>query len=184
LKQKLKSIELHDVESSVNRLNVPLNIIFEKTNMIADTEKLFANAGIEYKSTNNVAQVVGGINRPSLKTIKLVVAGGRDFENAALLCLELYNTYTFKGIEVEVVCGLARGADSMGKEWAIANGAKVHEFPADWDKFGKSAGYKRNKQMGEFADEVLVFWDGVSKGTKHMIDLAKLLGKPLKVVMY
>ncbi|WJM88678.1 SLOG family protein [Pseudomonas brenneri] len=154
--------------------------------MTTDTEKLFADAktvrlpGV----VHNVSITCEVVDKPVLKVVKLVIAGGRDFNDIDLLNKTLHELYISKGIVVEDVCGLARGADNLGMQWAVANGCKVHEFPADWDKFGKSAGYKRNKQMGEFGDEVLVFWDGVSKGTKHMIDLAKLLNKPLTVVKY
>ena len=52
-------------------------------------------------------------------------------------------------------------------------------FPADWDKYGKRAGYLRNVQMAEYADALLAFWDGESRGTKNMIDEA--LSRGLKV---
>jgi hypothetical protein len=47
---------------------------------------------------------------------------------------------------------------------------------ADWDTYGKSAGYRRNADMAKYSDAVVCFWDGVSKGTKHMIDLARQYG--------
>lgn len=57
-------------------------------------------------------------------------------------------------------------------------------MPADWNKYGKSAGYKRNEQMAIYADACLAFWDGKSKGTKHMIGLAKRHNLRLKVVLF
>ncbi len=116
--------------------------------------------------------------------IKLVIAGGRDFNNMQLLKDTLKSAYLDFGAEIEVVCGMARGADMLGYQWAKEVGAEVHEFKADWDGLGKSAGYRRNEDMAKFGTAVLAFWDGKSKGTKHMIDLAKKHGKPLKVVMY
>lgn len=118
-----------------------------------------------------------------LVVIKLVIAGGRDFDNMQLLkeSLKFYQDF---GAGIEVVCGMARGADMLGYNWAKQTGAEIHEFPADWDGLGKSAGYRRNEDMAKFGDAVLAFWDGKSKGTAHMIDLAKKHGKPLKVVMY
>jgi len=150
--------------------------------MAINTEKLFADAAIG----NAALLMTGPVTpiKPVLKVIKLVIAGGRDFNDMELLNSTLQELYISKGIVIEDVCGLARGADILGKQWAIAHGCKVHEKAADWDKYGKSAGYKRNKEMGEFADEVLVFWDGVSKGTKHMIDLTKMMNKPLNIIRY
>ena len=50
---------------------------------------------------------------------------------------------------------------------------KLSTSPADWDLDGKSAGFKRNVKMAEYADALVAFWDGESKGTKHMIETAK-----------
>lgn len=81
----------------------------------------------------------------------------------------------------EIVSGTARGVDQLGEQWAQANGAKVTRFPADWDRYGKSAGYKRNAQMAGYADKLVAIWDGESRGTKHMIDLMTQAGKPVFV---
>lgn len=74
---------------------------------------------------------------------------------------------------------MANGADTLGETYAKNNCFQIRYFPADWDKFGKSAGYIRNKQMAEYASyrkgygALIAFWDGKSKGTMHMINLAK-----------
>jgi len=57
-------------------------------------------------------------------------------------------------------------------------------FSADWSKYGKSAGYKRNKQMALYADVLIAFWDGNSKGTKLMIELAKEYKFKTRICMY
>ena len=71
--------------------------------------------------------------------------------------------------------GCARGADQIPYEYNnIINSNReipIKEFPADWDKFGKSAGYVRNREMAEYCDAAIIIWDGKSKGTKHMIDI-------------
>lgn len=61
----------------------------------------------------------------------------------------------------------------MGERYAKENGIDLAIFPAEWDKYGKRAGYLRNEQMADHADSLIAFWDGKSKGTKHMIDIAK-----------
>lgn len=112
--------------------------------------------------------------------LKVIVAGGRDFSDYKML------TKTLDHLKkpFEVVCGEAKGADSLGKRYANENELKVHSFPADWNTHGKSAGYKRNEQMAEFADACIAFWDGKSRGTKHMIDIATRKGLKLLVVRY
>jgi len=82
----------------------------------------------------------------------------------------------------EVVSGGAKGADYLGEEYAKRNKIDLTIFPAKWDDFGRSAGYIRNSEMADYADALIALWDGVSKGTKHMIDLAK--SKSLKVYIY
>ena len=121
-----------------------------------------------------------------VQEFKLIVAGGRDFNDYALLSKtlnELANDeYADKA--VSIVSGMARGADALGHRFAMENGVAVYEFPADWNKHGKSAGYIRNKEMALFADGLLAFWDGKSKGTKHMIDTARQLHLPTIVMPY
>lgn len=81
-----------------------------------------------------------------------------------------------------VVSGMARGPDTFGREWAIANDIPVHCYPADWVKWGKWAGYERNARMAKDSEALIAVWDGTSKGTKHMIEGANEYG--LKVYIY
>ena len=119
----------------------------------------------------------------NVKKFKVIIAGGREFNDYNKLkkvCdYMLQNT-----IEVEVVSGCARGADRLGERYAKENGYKIHRFPADWDKHGKKAGYMRNKQMADFGDVLIAFWDGHSLGTRNMIDLAKNRNRPTHVESY
>jgi len=78
----------------------------------------------------------------------------------------------------EVVSGCARGVDKLGEMWARNHGIPVKRFPADWDKHGKSAGYKRNIEMSEYGDALIAIWIDSSKGTAHMVNTMKKLGKP------
>ena len=117
-----------------------------------------------------------------MKTMRIIVAGGRDFNDYALLHKKL--DHLFSKITPEIVCGEARGADSLGRRYAIERGLKIHSYPAQWDKYGKSAGYRRNEEMAANADGLVAFFDGQSKGTKHMIDTMKKLNKPFVVVQY
>ena len=114
---------------------------------------------------------------------KLIVAGGRDFDDYQLLKNKLDKLLQNK-TEVEIVCGKAKGADTLGERYAKEKGYLVKEFPAQWDKFGKRAGYLRNEEMAKYADACVAFWDEKSRGTKHMIDLAKKHKLKIRVINY
>lgn len=117
---------------------------------------------------------------------KLIIAGGRDFHDYNRLAQVFQNGVTgpLKDYRVSVVSGMARGADLLGRKYALGVNVQVHEFPADWEGLGKRAGFVRNQQMAEFADGLLAFWDGQSRGTADMIGRMQKLGKPVKVVRY
>ena len=110
---------------------------------------------------------------------KVIIAGSSGF-NDWRLAYQTLNQY--KDVIKEVVCGDAKGADTIGAKWAEENGIRVNHFPAAWDKFGAAAGYARNKQMGNYADKLIAFWDGTSPGTKHMIEYMQELGKDIEVI--
>ncbi len=97
--------------------------------------------------------------------MKTIIAGSRTITDFSLVEKAVKDS----GFEVtEVVCGEAKGADSLGKQWAKRNQIPVKSFPAQWEKFGKSAGYKRNKEMAEYGEALILLWDGVSKGSANM----------------
>lgn len=75
-----------------------------------------------------------------------------------------------------VISGAARGADRLGERWARANSIPVERYPARWDEYGRSAGYRRNEEMAKVADALIALWDFKSRGTEHMISLAERYG--------
>jgi len=104
--------------------------------------------------------------------VKIIVAGSRNFNDYDLLKEKL--DFLIKGRkETEIVSGTAKGADFLGEKYAKERSLVVKRFPADWDKYGKRAGYVRNEEMAKYADACVCFWDGSSRGTEHMINLAK-----------
>lgn len=81
-----------------------------------------------------------------------------------------------------VISGGARGADRLGELWASYHNVPCRVFPAQWDDYGKAAGYLRNEKMSLEAEAGIALWDGYSKGTKHMIQLMQEQGKRLCVL--
>lgn len=118
--------------------------------------------------------------------MKLIVAGGRDFVNTQVMITVLMDLVEKGKIDPnpELVCGMARGADMLAYNLWAANRMPIHIFKPDWDTYGKSAGYRRNVEMGQFADVAVCFWDGKSKGTKHMVDIMERMNKPVYVIRY
>ena len=120
------------------------------------------------------------------KTIKLIIAGGRDFNDYDLLeetCTYMLSVL-INAYEVEIVSGGAKGADSLAQRFARSNRLKLTVMNADWDKHGKSAGYKRNQEMANYATHLIAFWDGKSRGTANMIQVATKLGLKVCVIRY
>jgi len=73
----------------------------------------------------------------------------------------------------KVISGGARGADALGEKWAKRNNIPTEIFYADWEKYGRRAGYLRNEVMADHAQALIALWDGESRGTKHMINIAE-----------
>ncbi len=118
---------------------------------------------------------------------KIIIAGGRDFDDYKMLVEDVDTVLAelcSPGDKFKIVSGGAKGADSLGEKYAQKRNCELKIFPADWEKHGKAAGYKRNKKMAKYADVCICFWDRKSKGTKHMIDLAKKYNLELWIFHY
>ena len=107
--------------------------------------------------------------------MKLAIVGSRNLTNVAL---ESYMTEQVK----EIVSGGAVGVDRRAADYAREKGLKLTEFLPQYEKYGRAAPIVRNKQIVDYADEVLVFWNGSSKGTLSVIKYAEKTGKPIRVV--
>lgn len=118
----------------------------------------------------------------SLKPHRVIVAGSRSFTDYAYLENRLDDAFQdYIGQDIEIVCGGARGADELGKCYAIAHGIPYKVFLPDWKQHGKKAGPLRNIEMANYATELIAFWDCQSRGTLHMIDTA--IAKQLDVTV-
>lgn len=115
---------------------------------------------------------------------RVIIAGSRDFNDYDLLeerCKEVLRLYmAFRN--VTIISGHATGADTLGERFAKEYRLKSLIFPAQWQKHGRAAGPIRNQEMANMADAVIAFWDGKSRGTKNMIDLAEAKGLPTHVI--
>lgn len=104
--------------------------------------------------------------------MNLGIVGSRDFNDYIKLKTEILKLYPIEQIKC-IVSGGANGADKLGERFADEYNLDKKIFYPDWNKYGKRAGFIRNKDIVENSDKLIAFWDGVSKGTKLTIDLAK-----------
>lgn len=128
--------------------------------------------------------------------MKLLIAGSRTIRGGSSLIDYAFQILRLQGLldvgdllhydhvdqNFEIVSGgCNKGPDAGAKLWALENdlGCNYKEFPADWDSFGRSAGPRRNKQMAEYADALVLIWDGESKGSLNMKQNMERLNKPV-----
>ena len=110
--------------------------------------------------------------------MKVIIAGSRDIIEYDVVL----DAIAEAGFNVtEVVSGAARGVDRLGEQFARDCGLSIKLFPANWDKHGRAAGHIRNAEMAQYADALIAVWDGISPGTKNMVNEARKRG--LKVYM-
>ncbi|MBQ4517355.1 MAG: hypothetical protein II997_02065 [Clostridia bacterium] len=106
--------------------------------------------------------------------MKVAIIGSR---NLKIDCLEKY----LPADTTEIISGGAKGIDCCAKEFAIANNITLTEFLPDYQKYRRGAPLKRNLQIIEYADLVIAFWDGKSRGTKFVIENCQKRSKKIEV---
>ncbi len=111
--------------------------------------------------------------------MRLGIIGSRNFNDSELLKDVLFE---FIFDTTLVVSGGARGADKLGENWAKAHGIDTLIFLPEWDKYGKRAGFIRNEDIILNSDQVVAFWDYLSRGTANGISLCKKHNKPCKII--
>ncbi|MCI2230298.1 DUF2493 domain-containing protein [Polaribacter sp. MSW13] len=116
--------------------------------------------------------------------MKLIIAGSRNFTNYQKL-KTVCNQFLQNQTDIEIVSGAHyKGADKLGEQYAKEKEYPVTKFPANWNRYGKAAGPKRNLQMVNYADALIAFWDGKSRGTLNTIKLAKQKGLTIKIIHF
>ena len=109
--------------------------------------------------------------------MKIAVVGSRNLDEVDI------DKYISPDVD-EIVSGGAAGVDTCAAEYARENGLKLTEFLPEYKKYGRRAPIVRNKQIVDYADKVIAFWDGSSRGTLSVIKYAEMMGKPLEVVVW
>lgn len=114
---------------------------------------------------------------------KVLVCGSRSITDYTLVKTFLEKELLPYSPDVLVISGCAAGPDKLALQFAEEHNLPTLEMPAGWDKYGKRAGYIRNKQMiDENPDLVIAFWDKESKGTKNTLNLAKEKNIPTLII--
>ncbi len=116
---------------------------------------------------------------------RIIIAGSRSFDDYDLLCREcdVFIGGSKDSFKIVILSGGAKGADHLGERYAEERGYDIEWHAAQWKKYGRSAGIKRNEEMAERAHSLIAFWDGLSHGTKNMIETAKEAGLYVKTIM-
>ncbi len=112
---------------------------------------------------------------------KIIVTGSNHFNSYPVLEVRLRLEFS-KHEEVEILCGINGTVDKMVKKFANSYGFKVQTFPIEFNRFRQAALYVRNKSMLFVADECILFWDGVSPGTRMIKELAEKQRVPLNLI--
>ena len=123
------------------------------------------------------------------RTFRVIVAGSRTATSGPtyrLLQQKLDKILKNKSVthDIVIVSGTASGADLLGESYATSRSYRVERYPADWDTYGRRAGYLRNETMAQNADALVALWDGESRGTQHMINIAKEHHLPTRIINF
>ncbi|MDY0270797.1 DUF2493 domain-containing protein [Trichloromonas sp.] len=115
--------------------------------------------------------------------MRLSVVGSRTFNNYQLLKTKLDEIHQETPITL-VVSGGAKGADSFAERWARENNIETKIYYPDWKLYGKKAGFVRNRDIVTNSDKMVAFWDNMSKGTLHSINIADYNQIPYMIVKF
>ena len=118
-----------------------------------------------------------------VRAMRIAIVGSRDGLPWTRVKAAIAELVGRPGV-TSVVSGGALGVDRLAESIALATGRNVVTVRPDWQRYGRSAGFRRNVQIVEQADEVYAFWNGTSKGTKHTIDIARKMRKPVHVITF
>ena len=157
------------------------HLILQKI-LMRNMDKELSNGKMDKETIKHV------IKTRYLNSYKVIVAGGRDFDNYEFLKEKLDETFESLGDmdahPIEILSGMADGADTLGIKYAKEHKLTMVLYPANWDKYPRMGGILRNMNMLVTATHLVAFWDGKSHGTQHMIEIAKEKGIPVWIYKY
>tara|TARA_Y100000592_G_scaffold100637_1_gene181639 strand:- start:699 stop:1460 length:762 start_codon:yes stop_codon:yes gene_type:complete len=176
-------MDTYDTQRNSTWRPIPFNSILERDAAI------YGSSFFDHGSSRRLVEVIVDMDVSEALHLKdnhrVIVAGSRGFTDYEHLAYHLDKR--FKDTEkdlITIISGGAKGADALGERYAKEKGITLEVRKAEWDVYGRSAGYRRNVEMANMADACICFWDGESKGTKHMIDIAERKGLELDLVYY
>jgi len=116
--------------------------------------------------------------------LKVVIAGGRDFDDFELMEEKLDSLLqNYDHRDIEIVCGCSRSIDKLGEKYALKNNMETSHFVSN-KEFGKRSVYLKNEEIAKYSDCLVAFWDGKSKGTEMMVNLAKRNDLKIRIIEY
>ena len=107
--------------------------------------------------------------------MKIAVVGSRN------ITVKNMEKYLLDGDEI--VSGGAKGVDACAAEYAERNGLKLTVFLPKYERYGRAAPILRNREIVDYADKIIAFWDGHSKGTLSVIQYAEKIGKECRIIL-
>lgn len=157
------------------------HLILQKI-LMRNMDKELSNGKMDKETIKHV------IKTRYLNSYKVIVAGGRDFDNYEFLKEKLDETFESLGDldahPIEIISGMADGADTLGIKYAKEHKLTMVLYPVNWKKYPRMGGILRNMNMLVTATHLVAFWDGKSHGTQHMIEIAKEKGIPVWIYKY
>lgn len=117
--------------------------------------------------------------------MNIAVVGSREFNDEEFIwnkLEQLFEEHDLIKKDITIISGGAYGVDSIAEEYADNNNIDKIIFPADWGAYGKQAGFIRNYKIVDNSDMIIAFWDGISRGTAHTIEVAKNRDVPIQII--
>ena len=114
--------------------------------------------------------------------MRTIICGSRSVTWRSAVTRGMHLAATLGMVPTVILSGAARGADALGELFAHEHHLPLELYPANWEMYRSGAGFMRNHLMSTKADACVALWDGVSRGTEHMINCAKSRG--LRVFVY
>ena len=180
--------EIYSIVPNISGIQVS-SIILWQNELCANEEIDILNYDMQIESHKNGKSSYSDQFLPHyIDAYKVIIAGGRDFDNYEYMCgilnNLLYNSTNFAKRDIKIISGMAKGADTLAIRYADEHKITKILFPANWKAYPRIAGFLRNNDMLNVATHLIAFWNGKSSGTKHMIDIAQEKGIPIWILKY